>query len=53
MASNPLQAPKSNQVLRDLRERVICVSFVAIVAWLLSSSRSNLSKRIVKQTRDI
>jgi hypothetical protein len=31
---------------------VICVSFVALVAWLLSSSPSNLSKCFVKQARD-
>jgi hypothetical protein len=33
-------------------ERVTCVSFVALVAWLLSSSHSNLSKCFVKQARD-
>jgi hypothetical protein len=32
-AFNPLQAPKSNQALSDLREGV-CVSFVALVAWI-------------------
>jgi hypothetical protein len=31
---------------------VICVSFVALVAWLLSSSHSNLSKCFVKLARD-
>jgi hypothetical protein len=30
---------------------VICVSFVALVAWLLSCSPSNLSKCFVKQAR--
>jgi hypothetical protein len=33
-------------------ERVICVSFVALVAWLLSSFLSNLSKWFVKLARD-
>jgi hypothetical protein len=33
-------------------ERVICVSFVALVSWLLSSSHSNLSKWFVKLVRD-
>jgi hypothetical protein len=33
-------------------ERVTCVSFVALVAWLLSFSPSNLSKCFVKQARD-
>jgi hypothetical protein len=31
---------------------VICVSFVAPVAWLLFYSHSNLSKCFVKQARD-
>jgi hypothetical protein len=31
---------------------VICVSFVALVAWLLSSYHSNLSKCFVKLARD-
>jgi hypothetical protein len=31
---------------------VICVSFVALVAWLLSSSPSKLSKCFVNQARD-
>jgi hypothetical protein len=31
---------------------VICVYFVALVAWLLSSSHSNLSKCFVKRARD-
>jgi hypothetical protein len=33
-------------------ERVICVSFVALIAWLFSSSLSKLSKCFVKQARD-
>jgi hypothetical protein len=32
-AFNPLQAPKSTQLLRDLREDHLC-SFVALVAWI-------------------
>jgi hypothetical protein len=31
---------------------VTCVSFVALVAWLLSSPHSNLSKCFVKLARD-
>jgi hypothetical protein len=31
---------------------VICVSFVALDAWLLSSSHCNLSKCFVKLERD-
>jgi hypothetical protein len=31
---------------------VTCVSFVALVAWLLSSPHSNLSKGFVKLARD-
>jgi hypothetical protein len=31
---------------------VICVCFVALVAWLLSSSHSKLLKCFVKQARD-
>jgi hypothetical protein len=31
---------------------VICVSFVALVAWLLSLSSYKLSKCFVKQARD-
>jgi hypothetical protein len=32
-------------------ERVICISFVALVAWLLFSSHSNLSKCFVKLSK--
>jgi hypothetical protein len=35
-AFNPLQAPKSTQLLRDLREDHLC-SFVALVAWIAFS----------------
>jgi hypothetical protein len=35
-AFNPLQAPKSIQLLRDLREDHVC-SFVALVAWIAFS----------------
>jgi hypothetical protein len=51
-AFNPLQAPKSNQVLSDLREGVLCFFVVALVAWLLSSSHSNSSKCFLKLARD-
>jgi hypothetical protein len=33
---NPLQAPKSTQLLRDLREDHLC-SFIALVAWIAFS----------------
>jgi hypothetical protein len=35
-AFNPLHAPKSTQLLRDLREDHLC-SFVALVAWIVFS----------------
>jgi hypothetical protein len=35
-AFNPLQAPKSTQLLRDLSEDHLC-SFVALVAWIAFS----------------
>jgi hypothetical protein len=35
-AFNPLQAPKSTQVLRDLRDDHLCY-FVALVAWIAFS----------------
>jgi hypothetical protein len=35
-ACNPLQAPKSTQLLRYLREDHLC-SFVALVAWIAFS----------------
>jgi hypothetical protein len=46
---------KWSLVISDLRESVICVSFVALVAWLLivlSSPPSKLSKWLVKLARD-
>jgi hypothetical protein len=49
-AFNPLQAPKSNQVLSDLREGDSCFLLLLLLG-LLSSSHSKLLKCFVKKVR--